>query len=162
MSQQSILTYKKNMSANGLGAQYYEIINCALTSKEGLSPIIIKDSGSAGLTLNRETVVRAKQISIEQKTLNSIVKEYGIKPAFIKMDVEGMGMDCLLGSMEIIKEVRPALSIAIYHNPIEFFEIKPFLQQELPNYSFIIRKLSNLITNNSCHAETILLAYPNQ
>ena len=162
MSRQSIVEYKKNMKLNLIDDDKYKIINCAIVKEDGLPPIKIIDSGSAGLSLKRDTFAKAKEIEIEQKTLHLVINEYNIKPSFIKMDLEGMAMECLLGGLDPIKNFRPVLSIAIYHNPVELFEIKPFLESELSNYSFIIRKLSNRIDNNNCHSEIILLAFPNE
>lgn len=162
MSRQSISEYKKNMILNSIPKNRYEIINCAVTDREGLPPARIVDSGSAGLSIKKLSRTKASEIVVEFKTLNAIIADNNIKPAFIKIDVEGAGMECIKGGLRSLKKFRPVLSIAIYHNPIEFFEIKPYLESELPNYVFMIRKLSNTITNNSCHAETILLAYPNE
>jgi FkbM family methyltransferase len=162
MSLQSISDYRKNMLSNGIYDNMFEIINCAVSSKEGLPTIKVKDNGSAGLSLNNNKPTKASEIEVELKTLDTIISEYNIKPAFIKIDIEGMGKDCIAGGLKSLKVFRPVISIAIYHNPIEFFEIKPMLELELSDYSFMIRKLSNSITNNSCHAETILLAYPNE
>lgn len=162
MSKQSISEYKKNMILNSIPKNRYEIINCAVTDREGLPPIKIIDSGSAGLSIKKISRTKASEIEVELKTLNTIITDNNIKPAFIKIDVEGAGMECINGGLKSLKKFRPVLSIAIYHNPIEFFEVKPYLESELPNYIFMIRKLSNSIINNFCHAETFLLAYPSE
>ncbi len=162
MSKQSILEYEKNMAQNSISDSRYKIINCAVTDREDAPQMTIIDSGSAGLSLKKINRTKAFEIKVELKTLNAIIAENDIEPSFIKIDVEGAGMECVKGGLESLKRFRPVLSVAIYHNPVEFFEIKPFLESELTNYTFMIRKLSNTITNNSCHAETILLAYPNE
>ena len=162
MSKVSITRYLKTMKKNNIGDDKFELINYAIAKEEGLPPIIFADSGSAGLSVKRENPTKDTEIQIQQKTLDGIVRSYNIKPVFIKLDVEGSGMDCVLGGLQTIKTFRPILSIAIYHNPIEFFEIKPLLESELANYTFIIRKISNTIKDNFCHAETVLLAYPNE
>ncbi len=162
MSKQSISEYNKNMILNYIPKSRYKIINCAVTDREGLPPTKIIDSGSAGLSIKKTSPTKASEIEVEFKTLNAIIADNNIKPAFIKIDVEGAGMECVKGGLKSLKKFRPVLSVAIYHNPIEFFEIKPYLESELPDYIFMIRKLSNTITNNSCHAETILLAYPTE
>ncbi len=162
MSRQSIFEYKKNMKLNSINEEKYKIINCAVAKQDGLPPIRIIDSGSAGLSLKRTDSSKSKNIIIEQKTLSLIIKENNIIPGFVKMDIEGMAMDCLIGGINAIKKARPVLSIAIYHNPIEFFEVKPFLESQLSNYTFLIRKLSNQIYNNNCHSEIILIAFPNE
>jgi hypothetical protein len=89
-----------------------------------------------------------------------LIGDYKINPSFIKMDIEGVALDCLKSGITSLKKYRPVMSIAIYHNPIEFFEVKPYLEAELDDYTFIVRKLSNTTQDFDCHAETILLAYP--
>jgi len=162
MSQVSINRYLKTMKDNNIGDEKFEVINYAVAANEGLPPIKFTDSGSAGLSTKREKLTKDIKIEIPRKTMDSIVSAYNINPVFIKIDVEGAGMDCVVGGLQTLKKFRPVLSIAIYHNPIEFFEIKPLLESELSNYSFMIRKLSNTINDNTCHAETVLLAYPNE
>ncbi|MBN2636388.1 MAG: FkbM family methyltransferase [Prolixibacteraceae bacterium] len=162
MSQLSIAEYRKNMKRHLIEEGKYEIINYAVVEQEGIKPITIIDSGSAGLNVFEKNPYNFKEISVECKTLDFIVDTYQIKPAFIKMDIEGYAMDCIIGGLKSLKKFRPVLSIAIYHNPVEFFEVKPILEKELENYTFMIRKLSNTFVNNTCHAETILLAYPNE
>ncbi|MCB9208118.1 MAG: FkbM family methyltransferase [Ignavibacteriales bacterium] len=162
ISRASIKEYKRNMKLNSISENRYKIINCAISQKDGLPPIKIIDSGSAGLSLKRTITSRADEILVEQKTLSKIITENNISPCFIKMDIEGFAMECLQGGIDSIIKYRPVLSIAIYHNPIEFFEIKPYLQSKLTNYTFLIRKLSNKIINNHCHSEIIIIAYPNE
>lgn len=80
---------------------------------------------------------------------------------FIKCDVEGHGLKALRGMTETIKKYRPVLSLAIYHNPEEFFETKPALET-------IVSGLQYRITVLHCHpfcdflAEVILFAYPEE
>lgn len=38
--------------------------------------------------------------------------------------------------MDTLKTQRPVLSVGIYHNYEELFEIKPLLQKELKNYVY--------------------------
>ncbi|GAB7141350.1 hypothetical protein RsTz2092_13270 [Deferribacterales bacterium RsTz2092] len=60
-----------------------------------------------------------------------------------------------------IQRFRPVLSLAIYHNPEEFFETKPLLEQIVKglNYTFKIQKHSTYPLNIN---ETALFAYPQE
>ena len=72
------------------------------------------------------------------------------------MDIEGFGLAGVRGMVETLKKYRPVLSLAIYHNPDEFFKIKPFIASLNLNYRFAIRKFSH----THLMAETSLLAWP--
>jgi hypothetical protein len=71
-------------------------------------------------------------------------------------------MDFVKGAQKTLSKFRPVLSVAIYHNPIEFFEVKPALEQLLTNYTFLIRKLSSQVKFNQIHSEVVLLGYPKE
>lgn len=161
ISKKSIADYQKNIAAERLSESKYELINVAISDKENLPDIKLPDTGSAGFSLMRE---RGKydEIMIRQSTFDQVVRDYEIRPKFIKVDIEGYAMHFIKGGLNAIKEFRPIMSIAIYHNPIEFFEIKPFLEKELDQYSFCIRKMTSDTRDNNCHSEIILLAYPNE
>lgn len=161
MSRHSINRYLNNMQKANISSEKYEIINVAVADKDNLPLVELPDTGSAGFSLLRE---RGKYdfIKIQQKSFDTIVKEYDIEPKFIKVDIEGYAMNFIKGALQSLKKYRPVLSIAIYHNPIEFFEIKPLLEQELSNYQFMIRKLTPLVHDNLCHSEVVLLGYPRE
>jgi FkbM family methyltransferase len=159
MSRHSINAYHRNMEKAGIPREKYEVINVAISTQDNLPAIELPDTGSAGFSLMRK---RGKYdvIEIQQQSFDTLVEEHGIKPRFIKVDIEGYAMHFVKGGLRAIKKYRPVLSLAVYHNPTEFFEIKPLLEAELPNYGFMIRKLTPGVENNLCHSEVILLAYP--
>lgn len=53
---------------------------------------------------------------------------------FIKLDLEGFGLQAFKGMIETIKRDRPVLAIAVYHNEDELFGIKPLLESLNLNY----------------------------
>ncbi|MFL1780629.1 putative methyltransferase FkbM family protein [Candidatus Hepatincolaceae symbiont of Richtersius coronifer] len=85
---------------------------------------------------------------IMQENKNQIV-------GLIKLDVEGMGVEAIKGAANIIKAYKPIISCAIYHNPQEFFKIKPLLTQYNEDYKFMIVALNS----NFILKELTLLAY---
>lgn len=161
ISKRSIAAYLENVSNEGIDPAKFELINVAISAEDNLPNMELPDTGSAGFSLMRE---RGKydHISIKQKTFDELVNQYSIRPKFVKVDIEGYAMHFVKGGLDSIKEHRPILSIAIYHNPIEFFEIKPLLEKELRNYSFCLRKMTSEVKDNHCHSEVILLAYPSE
>ncbi len=161
ISHKSIGKYKKNMARLGINDEKYELINACITDTDGKEPVLIADTGSAGLSLLRN---RGKydKIFVERKTIDAIADEYHITPRFIKADIEGNGLVFARGAINTLKNHRPVVSIAIYHNPYEFFEVKPFLESFLKDYTFLIRKLSTGIKNNLCHSDVFLIGFPNE
>lgn len=162
MSPSTIVEYKENMRNNKISDDKYRIINCAVSNKD--SVIKIKDSASIGLSLTKQQTTSEKgSVEIPQKTIDTIVAENNINDlAFIKADLEGYALESLQGGINSIRKQRPVLSIAIYHNPKEFFEVKPYLESKLKDYTYLIRRLATAKEYGACHAETVLLAYPNE
>jgi len=161
LSQKSIEKYKINLAGNNITADKFEIINVCITSSNDITPVKIADTGSSGLSLLRKSG-KYDEILIEQRSIDHIVDEYKMSPRFIKVDIEGNGLEFVKGAKETFIRFRPVLSIAIYHNPYEFFEVKPLLEKLLDNYIFLIRKLSTGVKNNLCHSEVVLLGYPKE
>jgi FkbM family methyltransferase len=159
MSLKSIARYKENMKQSGIKNDKYRIINACVSSEGDNSALEIPDTGSAGISSLR---IKGKydRIIVNKKSLDQIVNEYGISPAFIKADLEGNSLEMVKGAKQTLVKFRPVLSIAVYHNPGEFFELKPYLEGFLNNYKFMLRKLSSGIKDNLCHSEVILLGYP--
>ncbi len=161
ISLKSIARYHWNMKQNDIPDEKYEILNIGVAASDNESPMNLNDTGSAGFSLYRRTG-KYDEIQIERKSLDWIVEQNEIQPKFIKVDIEGAAMDFVNGARKTLTKFRPVLSIAIYHNPTEFFEVKPALEDLLVNYKFLVRKLSSGIKNNLIHSEVVLLAYPNE
>ncbi len=161
MSHKSIERYRINMARLKISDDSFELINVCVADMDNKDPAQFADTGSTALSLLRNKG-KYDWITVEQKTLDRIVNEHHILPGLIKADIEGMSLDCMKGAVETIKNHRPVLSVAVYHNPHEFFEVKPFLEKTLVDYTFIIRKLSAGIKNNLCHSDIFLLAFPNE
>ena len=102
------------------------VINKGVGYKEDI--IYVKDVANAGGSINDKG-----NISVCITTIDKEVEKLRIIPKYIKADVEGIGLDVLKGSIEIIKKYRPVISIAIYHSFDEFFGIYDFMKQ-FPNY----------------------------
>jgi len=161
ISQKSIEKYKINLAGNNIGTNKFEIINICIASSDDRPDVRFPDTGSSGLSILRKTG-KYDDILVEQRSLDYIVDKYKITPRFIKADIEGNGLEFVRGAKGTLIKFRPVLSIAIYHNPYEFFEVKPLLEKLLDEYVFLIRKLSSGIKNNECHSEVVLLGYPKE
>jgi hypothetical protein len=78
------------------------------------------------------------------------------KLGFLKADIGGNEMEILAGARTQITYYRPVLSLSIYHNPKEFFEMKPYLESWDLDYKFLIRRFDPRPTID----KTTLIAYP--
>jgi FkbM family methyltransferase len=161
ISQKSIKRYKANLARHNINVDKFDIINIGIASTNDKTQIKLADTGSSGLSLLRK-VGKYDEILVDQRTTDYIVDHYKISPRFIKVDIEGNGLEFVKGAKGTLVKFRPVLSIAIYHNPYEFFEIKPLLEKTLPDYIFLIRKLTTGIKNNLCHSEVVLMGYPKE
>jgi len=74
-------------------------------------------------------------------SVDEYVDANSLKPALIKLDVEGSEFDVISGALKTIERFRPLLLISVYHNPRDFFEIKPMVERANPNYRFKFRYL---------------------
>lgn len=141
------------MELNGIPASAYEYIISALGDKTDILHLTPSDMGSGNVNeLGTE--------SIPMITLDDFVRQ-NIKESkigFIKADVEGMGLKMAAGMEEVLKRDRPVLSLAIYHNPDEFFGIKPYLESLNLNYRFSLAKFR--LHFNFPLVDTCLIAVP--
>ena len=84
------------------------------------------------------------------------IEEKG-RAAWIQADVGGMSLPVIRGAEKMIKRDKPLITVAIYHNPEEFFEIVPLLHEWVPEYKFMVRRCQcNL---KITYSEITLIAY---
>lgn len=159
MSLRSIEKYRTNMKRAGIPESLYEIVHAGISADPQTGTIRLPDTGSAGFSLLRNKG-KYDPVEIPQITLDQLVSSRDIQPGFIKVDIEGYALELIKGAKDTLTQFRPVLSIAIYHNPYEFFEAKPLLEKWLPNYRFMVRKFCTGIKNNLNHSEVVLLAFP--
>lgn len=77
--------------------------------------------------------------SVEVVSVDDFIAENGIdKLDFIKMDVEGMERDVIMGAMKTINRFKPRLAIPLYHNTSDLITI-PLLISRLKDYRLYIR-----------------------
>lgn len=60
-------------------------------------------------------------------------------PTFVKFDLEGQDLKALYGALVTIRQHRPILCVAIYHNPEDLLDIPQMLACALPGYRFYTR-----------------------
>jgi FkbM family methyltransferase len=136
--------------------------NCNKLNNNIIIPIkkAISNKKTRGNMLNDATSSKIRNDKnlqeIEITTIDNFVLENKIENInLIKMDIEGEETNALLGAEKTILKYKPILAISIYHNPQDFFEIKPWLKKLVPEYRFIIKKA----VPSSFVFELMLIAY---
>ena len=92
---------------------------------------------------------------VEMVTIDEVVAQHQLEVGLIKLDVEGVEPDIIQGALTTIKEQKPLLVIAFYHQPEEFYELKPFLESLNLGYKFRVRRSCI----SSPLGEFVLIAY---
>jgi len=77
--------------------------------------------------------------------------------AWIQADVNGMGLRVIKGAEKMIKRDKPLITVAIYHEPDEFFGIAPLLHEWVPEYKFMVRRCQ--CSPTTTYNEITLIAY---
>lgn len=110
-------------------------INKGLGANNSTMQICIAKGGSSIVAHNSDEME-----SVEIITLDEFVKEHKIAVGFIKVDIEGFEMEFLKGAKETICAQKPAMLLSIYHQPSDYFGIKPLIESWNLGYKFKIHK----------------------
>jgi FkbM family methyltransferase len=81
-------------------------------------------------------------VTVPVISIDDYVREHGIAPTFIKMDIEGGEMDALSGARETLTKYRPQLAICLYHKQSDMWTIPGLIREIVPEYRFWCRKNS--------------------
>ena len=63
----------------------------------------------------------------------------GMKPTFVKMDIEGGELDALRGARNTLQRFQPLLAISVYHKPNDLWEIPLAIHETQPAYRYYLR-----------------------
>ncbi len=132
------------------------LINKGLGDTEETLQLFTGGAVDAGGTCNsnaKYNKVPTEYINIT--TLDVFFQNYEDSVGLIKLDIEGFEKKALEGAKKIIQRDKPVVVAAIYHNPVDFFEIKDLLLELNPDYKFMIRRSEMVIPM----ADLILIAY---
>lgn len=95
-----------------------------------LGAMVVKADKSGGVR------VSADLEKVESNTIDSAV---GNQLDLIALDVEGLEIDALNGSVETIKKYKPKLTICVYHRVEHYAEIPLLIKKINPNYQLYFR-----------------------
>lgn len=145
------LAYVRNLAAAKVTPECYRLEPFALG--EGSGKMNFNDNGVAGTSL-----YVPGDDCCEVLTLDSYTTGKSLRIGFIKADVEGMGLAVVTGALQTLQRDRPVLSLAVYHNATELFDIYAFLKQQVSGYVFHLRLLNDEVPLR----ELTLIAYPRE
>lgn len=152
LSEQNRKIMQNVLDLNHVDPSEYEIVPCGLGPENTV--LNYTDTGGGCVTSSGKGDSQCQMV-----TLDSFASEKDLKVGVIKMDIEGFELSALKGMLQTIQKHRPVLSFAIYHNPEQFFETKPLLDQYVKNYYYSIRQL---VPFNGMLDEVTLVAYPQE
>jgi len=141
---------KKTVQFNNIKNAVCE--NYALGNNKDIIEIHVNSSASSVSDL---IVNETKYVSkCDVIKLDDYVFENNLDVGLIKVDLEGYEQKFLAGAMRTIKEQKPVLLLSIYHNPDDFFNIKPLIESWNLGYTFKVFKP----VDYSISLETLLIA----
>ena len=147
ISEKNADIFRKVMKKNHLTEENVLLIQKGLGEKyEELS---FEDGKGGSTTLNDSGKTKITIIPLDA------CREIDSTVGWIKFDLEGFGLYAFKGMIETIKRDRPVLTLAVYHNPDEFFGIKKLLESLNLNYKITFKACSF-----SEIYELTLIAYP--
>ena len=109
-----------------------------------------------GGMLGSSKLDKSGKMAVPVKTIDSICAEYGLKPTYIKYDIEGAEREALVGTEQTITLYRPRLAVSVYHSKEDLIYILKEMREKYPFYRFYVRHYSSFF------AETVLYCIPEE
>jgi FkbM family methyltransferase len=102
-----------NLASNGLAGTVI-VEQCAVGSERGAVTIntipgMEEYSRVGSLVLPNTDGKTSLSVTVPMHTLDELVAQHGLKPSFVKMDIEGSEMRALLGATSILERLRPTI-----------------------------------------------------
>ncbi len=130
------------------GLKNLEMYNICISDRMG--KVVMPDRDRNGQPCKTEAPVASLDIFEQRKNVTGRV-------AWIQADVNGMSLRVVRGAEKMIKRDKPLITVAIYHNPEEFFGIVPLLHEWVPEYKFLVRRCQ--CNPRITYSEITLIAY---
>ena len=143
--------YRMMMKKNHIPDERYALIAAGLGA-ENKKITNFNDTGEA----NTSVIDNEGTETIDIVSLDSFWSDKNEPIGFIKADVEGAGFELIQGAEQVIRKYLPVLSIAVYHNEIEFFGVYELIKSWNLPYRIEFKKLSYCWENT----ELVLIATP--
>ena len=131
----NLAALKNNVFRHGGGK--IKIVPKAIGKETG-AVRFIHDNSCVGSKIAGEAAFGAQ--TVPMASIDGYVKEHGIAPSFIKIDVEGNEPDALTGAKETLVKYRPRLAVCLYHRSSDMWEIPDLISGIAPEYRYWCRK----------------------
>jgi FkbM family methyltransferase len=101
-----------NLAANGVSGRA-QVITVAVGAEDGQLPMLT--TGPAGSDyLLVPTEPRADTVLVQERSLDSLLRETGFAPTHIKMDIEGYEFEVVAASVELLAALKPILFLELH------------------------------------------------
>jgi FkbM family methyltransferase len=131
-----IETYKKEYDSGK-----FKMVSAGIGKEDGTMQLSLNFSHPCDASTLDDMNIEKRKIMIV--TIDDIVKSETLKgPGFIKMDIEGAEMDALKGATQTLKELKPKLAIAVYHEYENGFECAEIIKDANPSYTIEFRGMN--------------------
>lgn len=113
-----------------------QLVRAALGVEDGETTIAFASDRPSEATVGTGNEI------VPVRSLDSLAAQLGLGPrGFVKMDIEGAEMDALSGATELLRESKPALAVAVYHDFDNARTCREILLQANPAYQTAFRGL---------------------
>ena len=151
-SEENFSLLLKTIELNGCNNVIPE--HLSLGSKIGTFEFDFNGSMTKAIGLSSRETIHNETVAMT--TLDKYCSDHNISVGMIKVDIEGYEQEFLKGAKETITRDRPILLLSIYHNPSDFFDIKPMIESWNLDYRFSIHKPTDFTISR----EVLLIAEP--
>jgi len=130
-------------------SNHIKVVNAGAGSKTG--HFRVTGSGSTAKLIDSEQELIGidnsliEVMTIDEMNLSKYDRNGNKINWLIKMDIEGMEYDALIGATETIKQNYPSLAICVYHSPIDMWRIADFVMSISTNYQVFVRHYTESI-----------------
>ncbi|HRE41335.1 MAG TPA: FkbM family methyltransferase [Ignavibacteria bacterium] len=132
--------FRKNLSLNQHLCNVIEVIEKPIWNISDKKLYYIDNGPASKISFikNEDFKGETETISIDDFVIRNKLEKLN----FIKLDIEGAELNALLGGVNAIKKFKPNLAIALYHNPIDFYNIPKFINDLNLGYKFYLKHLT--------------------
>lgn len=120
---------------------------------DSVSNLYIIENGAASQVVLDEPNTYSQRICTT--SIDDLVQSHAIpRVDFIKLDIEGAELECLMGAKNTIQNFKPKLAICLYHNIEHFVSIPKLVKQLVPDYKLYLNHYT------AGPGETVMFAIP--
>jgi FkbM family methyltransferase len=125
----------------GYGARI-QLRSCAVGQTPGRADMFVAESGFAGI---ESSAAECESIDVEITTLDHEVERLGVRPDLLKIDVEGLEHEVLIGARRLLASHKPPICLELHLGLLERRGISPrHVVEELLSHGYRFRTYHGL------------------